>query len=177
MNGKMLMGIAAAVSMLGLLATGCDSDLMKSYNRDRERQEVESKTPPFNPSYYRDATRRHLAISFDIADGVLTASDSPAQVRPGRLPYHSPTAGNVLVVFKDAKGKELGRYAIEDPALARSCDFDQSRVGDVKPIKRGKVEILLPFNLSIESVQIGRIGKAGKEFSVRDQIAAAKLEK
>ena len=87
-----------------------------------------------------------MAVFFNIVDGVLIPSSRSADIRPGRMPHHSKTSGNVMIVYKGPDEKELGRYATEDPILVRSCDFDKGKVGELKPIDKGTVEILLPYD-------------------------------
>lgn len=151
------------------LVTGCAD--IELYKNDNKRQEVENKTPAFNPAYFKDVDRRHLAIVFDVVDGKLRPDPQPAQQRPGSMPYRTATAGNVLIIYKDALGKELGRYAVEDPVLARSCDFEEGqRIGETKPLKHAKVEILLPDDSAIHSVVIGRIDGKSKSFDISAQV-------
>lgn len=70
--------------------------------------------------------------------------------------HRSASAGSVLVIYRNGKGKEIGRYATEDPLLIRSCDLDDPRGGVVRLLKRGTVEVLLPFDRAISSLEIGR---------------------
>ncbi|MCJ7662842.1 MAG: hypothetical protein MUO24_01225 [Desulfobacterales bacterium] len=157
--------IASIVIVGGCTLVGGDE--YKLYNsRDKE----EKNTASFNAAYFKDKERRHMAVFFDIVDGVLTPSSRPAEVRPGRMPHRSKTAGNVIIVYKGQDGKELGRYAIEDPILVRSCDFDKGKVGELKPINKGMVEILLPYNLMITTVEIERADGKRKAFDFSTQI-------
>jgi hypothetical protein len=157
--------LVAVVFAGGCATTGGPSKLQ------REQQSVAKHTPAFDPSYFKEPQRKHLAVFFDVREGELAPSKRAAQVRPGRMPHRSETAGNVIVVYRGVDGKELGRYAVEDPALARSCDFDRSRTGAVKPIPKGTVEILLPYDPRIGTVEISRVGGKPRSFDIRPQIA------
>ncbi|MFC1511717.1 hypothetical protein ACFL5H_00795 [Candidatus Latescibacterota bacterium] len=142
----------------------------KFYN---SRDNVEKDTPPYNPSYYRDQESRHMAVFFDIVDGLLIPSSRVAEIRPGRMPYRSETSGNIMIVYNGPDGRELGSYATEDPILARSCDFDDGNVGEIKIIEKGTIEVLLPFNRSIAEVEIGKVGEESKTFDFSVQIKKA----
>lgn len=161
---KVFLMIIATAILWGCAASRAE------YKSHRLRQKAERNTPPFTPAYFKQKERRHMAVFFDIVDGTLTPSRRTAEIRPGRMPYRSATTGNVLVIYKAADGKELGRYAIEDPVLARSCDFDSGKTGELKPIERGTIEILLPYNPAITTVEIGRIEGKLREFDFGYQI-------
>lgn len=139
----------------------------KFYN---SRDKAEKNTPSFSPTYFKDEGRRHMAVFFNIVDGVLMPSSRSADIRPGRMPHHSKTSGNVIIVYKGPDEKELGRYATEDPILVRSCDFDKGKVGELKPIDKGTVEILLPYDPLITAVEIVRIDGKRKTFDFSIQI-------
>ena len=76
----------------------------------------------------------------------------------------------MIVVYKGVDGKEIGRYSIDDPVLARSCDFDFEKAGDTKPMKLGTAEILLPYDPKIATLGIGRVDGKLKLFNVSPQI-------
>ncbi|NIP23807.1 MAG: hypothetical protein GWN67_01280 [Phycisphaerae bacterium] len=136
-----------------VVSSGC-ATVMRDQKFASNRKKVEKNTPPFDPAYFRQADRKHLAIFFEVKDGRLVLSDRPAQVRPARMPYRSPTTGDVVVVYRDAGGKQIGRYAISDPVVARSCDVDKGRKGAVARLQKGTVEILVPYDPEISTVEI-----------------------
>ncbi len=111
------------------------------------------KIRPFNPGYFKDENQRHLAIHFRIEDGKLAINkEKDGESHSGNLPY-SP-GGDTVVVYKDSNGTEIGRYSIEDPSKSRSCDLiDDKRLG-VFPLEKGDVELLLPTNPDIASIDI-----------------------
>ncbi len=77
----------------------------------------------------------------------------------------------MLVVYRDADGKELGRYATQDPILARSCDSERGLVGELKPLPNGVViEVLLPVDARIRSVDVGRPDQKPLTFPIGRQI-------
>lgn len=158
------------LSIVGLWqVTGCAD--MQFYNDDSKRQEVEASTPAFNPAYFKDKERRHLAVAFEIVEGKLKLDFRPAQLRPGNMPYRTAAMGEVLVLYRDAAGKELGRYAIENPVLARSCDAGGRKpFGETKRLDGARVEILLPDEPAIHSVEIGLVNEEGRSFDVSERV-------
>lgn len=163
-NTNSLPAFLVAVCSL-ILLSGCGRN-SEDYEFHQNSQELEDNTPPFNPTYFKDSDRQHMAVFFNISNGMLSLSNRPAEIRPGDMPYHTATGGNVLIIYKDADGKELGRYAIEDPVLARSCDFDDGAIGELRRIPSGTTEILLPYNENIASIDLGRVDGKLKTFSV-----------
>lgn len=148
--------------------TGCGS--MGQYSEYNKQQKAADATPSFDPAYFKDSKRRHLAVTFDIEEGVLKQPTKPIEVRPGNLPYRSATAGDVVIVYRDKSGKELGRYAVHDPVLARSCESDEGREGELKTIPNGNVEVLLPLDSRIAQVDVGRPNKKAKQFPIEDKM-------
>lgn len=170
MNRSQAIRAAVLILLPAWVATGCTGSY-DDYKQYRQGKEARDATAPFTPTYYKDPQRRHLAVYFEISDGQLQPSTRRAELRPGNPPYRSPTAGNVLLVYRDAEGKELGRYATQDPVLARSCDSDRGLVGELKPLPNGMlVEVLLPADARIRSVEIGRMGQKPKMFPIGRQI-------
>ncbi|MCZ6573534.1 MAG: hypothetical protein O7C98_10265 [Planctomycetota bacterium] len=143
---------------------GTKSERKQAADRDR----VESATAPFDATYFRDREHMHLALVFEIVDGQLRFGDGVPGRRPGSPPYRAPGAGSVRITYRDSSGKELGNYSIEDPVLARSCDFDQEREGELKLIARGTAEIIVPANPAIATVEIS----TGKDRVLRFDVSA-----
>jgi len=167
LNSGLVLGYAA------WFLAGCTSEI-DEYQQYRKQQQVEGATPAFNPAHFKEAERRHVAVFFEIVGGNLQLAARPAQLRPGNLPYRSQTAGDVVVVYRDNAGKELGRYATLDPILARSCDSEKRRVGELKPLPDGLVvEVLLPYDPHIQTVDIGRPGKEPLSFRIGGRIDGA----
>ncbi len=157
------------LASITVVPSGCSAGA-NEYRFEKDRRKIEDNTPPFNPAYFKKADSKHISVFFDIVEGELILSKKPAQVRPGQMPYRSKTAGSVLVIYKGADGKELGRYATEDPALARSCDFEAGKKGNVKPIERGRAEILLPYDPKITTLEIGLKEGKKKTFNIGSQV-------
>jgi hypothetical protein len=155
--------------LVAWFTTACDA--YNEYEQYRQVKKAQDATRAFTPTYYKDTQRRHLVVYFEIADGRLRPSARPAERRPGKLPYRSASAGNVLVVYRDADGKELGRYATEDPMLVRSCDSEHGLVGELKRLSDGVViEVLLPDDARIRSVAFGRPNEKPLTFPIGRQI-------
>ena len=155
-----LLLIALACAACG----GTKSERKQAADRDR----AESATAPFDATYFKDPEHAHLAFVFEIEDGQLKFSDGVPGRRPGAAPYRASGAGSVRVTYRDSAGKELGNYSIEDPVLARSCDFDGEREGELKPIPRGTAEIIVPANPAIATIEIS----TGKERILRFDVSA-----
>ena len=153
-----------------MVLNGCAAFGGEEYKFYNSRDTAEKNTPAFNPAYIKDKDSRHMAVFFDIVDGRLKPSPRPAEIRPAKMPYRSKTAGSALIIYKGADGKELGRYATEDPIIVRSCDFDEGKLGELKTIDKGTVEILLPYDPLITSVDIERIGSKPKTYDLSRQI-------
>jgi hypothetical protein len=153
-----------------MVVNGCAVFGGENYKFYNNRDTVENNTPTFNPTYLQDKERQHMAVFFDIVDGELKPSSKPAELRPAKIPYRSKTAGSVFIIYKGADGKELGRYATEDPILVRSCDFDKGKLGELKAIEKGTVEILLPYNPLIKTVDIRRINGKPRTYDFSRQI-------
>ena len=131
--------------------------------KDRER--AEKNTPPFNPEYFKEKEKKHIAVFLEIFQDTLTPSSRSAEIRPGNLPFRSKSMGPVTIIYKGANGQEIGRYAIEDPLIIRSSD-----IKDTKPIRRSTIEILLPLNLTIRTIEIGSVEGLLREFDISKQI-------
>ena len=158
MTKAMINPAAVAIVLLtsSWLASGC-AGIRAEQRSEHDRRLVEATTRPFNPAYFKDETRRHRAIPFDIVNGELELSARSIEERPGPLPYRPPGAGSVVVIYKDAQGRTLGRYAIPDPTGARSCDLDNGKiVGEVKRIEEGKVDLLVPVDDRIVQIEVSR---------------------
>ncbi|UCC67247.1 MAG: hypothetical protein JSV79_08905 [Armatimonadota bacterium] len=165
--------IAALLVAFSWLATGC-GERGRDVELARQRQDVLDSVPPFDPGYFQDAARTHIAVFFDIVDGELRLSPRPAEIRPGLPPFRPLSAGPVLVVYSDETGEELGRYAIEDPTMIRWCHPEVPDASGVRQIQTGTAEILLPHNRAIAVVEIGPSDGEMARFDVSGQIAEAR---
>lgn len=171
----MMQGIDKIVPVLfiGLLScylSGCN-DAMEDYNRYKAQNDIAEKTPDFDPTYYKDTKRRHMAVFFDVQDGELKLSARPVQVRVGNMPYKPESAGNVKIVYKNAEGKTLGNYNVYDPILARSCDEQKGGLkGEFKKITKGTIEVLLPLNQQISQIEIIAADDKRKSFNVGERV-------
>ena len=153
--------------------TGCTETTWYEFQQAWDRSTLETSTPAFNPGYFKDTSLRHVAIFFDILDGQLVLNPRPAELRPGSLPYQSRSTGDVRIVYFDSSGQELGNYALENPLIARSCDFTgKLPMGESKPLPRGAVEVLVPHNIAIAHVKVGLLNENGKRFQVGEVIKA-----
>lgn len=157
------------ILFIGLLS-GC-SDAMDDYNRYKAQNDVAEKTPDFDPTYYKDTKRRHMAVFFDVQDGKLKLSAKPAQVRVGNMPYKPKSSGNVRIVYKNAESKTLGSYSVYDPILVRSCDEQKGGVkGEFKTIEKGTIEVLVPLNQEISQIEIISADDKRKSFKVGGRV-------
>jgi len=147
---------------------GCEG--YSEYKHEEERTKVETKTPAFNPEYFKDKNRQHIAVFFDIVNKKLQISSQPVQVRPGKMPYRPKAGGAVTVVYKDSEGKELGRYSTADPMLARSCDLEAGKGKHEKLIEKGAIEILLPYDTRIATLEITGADKKPRSFPISQKI-------
>ena len=171
-----MMKIVALISfvlMLSWLSGGCARKNAENQLAE-DREKVEKSISAFNPAYFRDNDRKHITVFFDIVDGNLSISPRPAEIRPGRLPFRAASAGPFLVVYKNAEGKELGRYATEDPTVVRGFDSSGDNKPSLKSIRDGTIEILLTANPAIATVEIGRIDGEPRSFSVSEQVKNAR---
>jgi hypothetical protein len=173
MSVKSVLRLAVLLSLV-IAATGCGGSLSE-YGQHRRVTRAQKATPPFSPIYYKDLEQTHVAIQLEVADGRLRLAARPADRRPGKMPYHPSTAGSVLVVYKDAEGKELGRYWSQDPMLARTCDAERGRERGLKPLPDGTViELLLPDDPRIRSLEIGRRDQKPVSIGLEGQIEPRK---
>lgn len=151
--------------------TGCASESIdgrETNSEYRERRSVEAEKKGFDPAYFRRVESRHMAISFDIVEGKIQASSRPAEIRPGLMPRRSES-GSVAIAFEDATGKLLGSYGVEDPLLARSCDFDDGP-GELAPIMSGRIEVLVPLNENVHQIRFSAFGKQPLVFDVAENV-------
>ena len=158
----------ASLAVLGIwLVSGCSTADKREYKAYKEQQKIQRLSGDFDPAYFRNTENRHMAVFFRISGGKLQPVATPPQSRPGGMPYRSADAGNVLVIYRDSSGKELGRYAVEDPLLVRSCDFDNNKTGLLNPLPENtSIEILLPDLPTITQIEIGRIDGKRKTFKI-----------
>jgi len=159
------------------LLAGCTGKTWHEFQMAKDRDTLETHTPGFNPGYFKKQSSQHLAIFFDIVEGEIVLNPRPAELRPGSLPYQSRSAGDVRIAYFDSTEKELGHYALENPLVARSCDFEgKSRMGETKPILRGTIEVLVPNNMAITYVEIGPTHQKGKRFKVGEVIKGSRSD-
>ncbi len=130
------------------------------------RGATEHSISAFNPTYFNNLKRRHLAIPLIITTKGLSLTDKPrAEIRPGPSPFRP--GGDTLVVYRDIKKEEIGYYSIEDPTKGRSCDLTDKRGGKVFDLKEGEdVELLFPANPDIASIVIVYADKDPQVFDV-----------
>lgn len=160
--------IASLIVLSIWLVAGCSTTNKREYHSYKEEQKLKRLSGDFDPAYFKSTENRHMAVFFKISDGKLQPASTPPQTRPGSMPYRSADAGNVLVIYRDSNGKELGRHAVEDPLLARSCDFDDNKTGRLNPLPENtSIEILLPDLPAITHIEIGRIDGKRKTFEIK----------
>jgi hypothetical protein len=153
MKHRKLIDTCLAATMLSILIIGCTKE-RERYIFYRERAKVENNTPPFSTGYFEDERNRHVAVLFNIDNGVLTLADPQPQVRPGHMPYHPSTSAHFIVIYRDSNDFELGRYSIEDPRSLRSCEATNGTPGDITTITHGTLELLLPHDERITSMTL-----------------------
>ena len=164
-------GALLAVGMSLWLSGGCKS-VHKHPTSAEKRATVEGETKRFDPGYFKDESKRHLAIEFAIAEGLLKPplTGLTARFRPGTFPYHPPGAGDTVIIFNDEDGQKLGSYTIEDPTKYRSCDLGPERMGHVTPIPSGSTELLFPNNPKIDHFVIVYEDDRRQEFDLREML-------
>ncbi len=95
---------------------------------------------PFNPKYFKE--QQHVSIHFP-KKGRGLSEPTKAESHSGPAPYHP--GGDTLVVYKNKRKKEIGRYTIADPTKVRDCDLDEKGGGHRHPRRQGdKVELFFP---------------------------------
>jgi hypothetical protein len=170
MRGCLLPLIAVTLTAA---AVGCGRAPSESATTRRAVAEIDAKVRPYDARAATDPARRHYAVMFRITNGVLTPEGGPAQIRPGNAPYYPPLTGGLLVVYRDANGTELGRYAIEDPGTVRSCDQAGGRSGAVAPLASGRVALVLPALPTIAQVDLGPSPERLTRFDISTSIQRA----
>jgi hypothetical protein len=163
--------LALAVSASSALAEEDDQ-----YYKDRKK--VEKATPAFDPAYFKDGEMSHYVIFVDVIGGKLVLSDKPAQIRPGKMPHRAKTSRAPLRITYLADGKALGSYTVRDPFMVDSYDpVDGPKEGVITPMRKGVVEILLPYQPGIQSVRISRNEKTLSELDVTEKLKKAQKPK
>jgi hypothetical protein len=159
----------ACAAILFALLIGCEEYDKYQYYGDRTH--VENNTLPFDAAYRRRVPLRHIVVFFEVVkESLYVSPDSAIQVRPGRLSYRTATAGDFLVIYKDIQDVELGRYAREDPRYIRSYDIETNRRRGLYAIQEGTIEILLPYDTRIHTIEVGRKGEASVSYNIKDKI-------
>lgn len=165
-----LASLLLMVRMIGGCATVAET------KRFVDRDRAEANTDPFRPAPAAVAPRRnemHLAVFFDATDGQLALAARPAELRPGRLPYRRRSAGPFEVSYRNAQGRIIGSYRRDDPATVRVCDTAQGAPLGAVPIATGVVEVLVPADFSIATLQFTRLGEKPQTVPVADLIRRA----
>jgi hypothetical protein len=136
--------------------------------------ELDELSGEFEPMQTGDFKTYHLAVKGKYENGVWMIDSNAAYMRPGRLPYGTASNGEFQVVYMDANGKVLGKYAIEHPGKSRSCDEggNKTTIAD-----KFDFEILLPGRDDIKGVSLSQGGKEIQKLAmpartVRDEISA-----
>jgi hypothetical protein len=153
MNSRKKTSLWLGIAMLWSFNISC-TEQREKFIFYRERATVERNTPPFNSAYFDDTTNQHAAVFFEVVNDSLRFSNPHPQVRPGHMPYHPAKSAPFTIIYNDAGGSELGRYAIEDPRSCRSCESIAGPPAHLKNIKNGTIELLLPYDKRIKSVTL-----------------------
>ncbi len=96
---------------------------------------------PFNPKYFKE--QQHVSIHFPVKTGKGLDDPTKAELHSGPAPYHP--GGDTLVVYKNKRKKEIGRYAIANPTKVRSCELAGTGGGHIDPLSNGvEVELFFP---------------------------------
>jgi len=143
-NERLLM--IALITLVLLYLNACNA-----YKLTQQHQSVSKQTSTFNPAWFKDTEHMHAAILFQVKNGQISTPPLPAELRPGALPYRSQKGSQVTVVYFDSDEKEIGRYASEDPILARSC---MTSGRGVQPLAQGFFEVLVPANRKISALTL-----------------------
>lgn len=116
---------------------------------------IEFGGTPFDPEYYSRST--HIVLLVSSAAGPARPPEYRVEKRPGPAPFQPPDAGTVEVRYLDASGNELGHHAFPDQSLPRE----------------GDIELLLPANPEIATVELGPVQGRTLRFDVRVGIRQA----
>lgn len=110
---------------------------------------------PFDPEYYRHS--EHFALLLHATIGPPAPADHMVEIRPGPAPFRPPDGGAVTVTYHDSSGNELGRFALPDLPFLPEAD----------------IELLLPANPHIATVEIGPVHGRTLRFDVGADIRLA----
>jgi hypothetical protein len=135
--------------------------------------QTERAVRAFDALAFQDPKRAHLALGFKVSDGRLELDGRPAQVRSGKMPYQpvAPADGvGARVIYRGGQDV-LGLYALEDPRNARSCEAGLEQGKAISPIKSGAIELLLPDDGRITSLDLLLPTGEQQTFDVTDAIA------
>jgi len=110
-----------------------------------------------------DIQSSHIAVKIIYDNGKWLLDSSFSELRPGKLPYLLKGSGSFEVIYRDASGKEIGRYRYEDPTLRRVCEGEKPGFSKAD---RAVIEILLPGNQAIDRFELKQEGISVTSFKV-----------
>ncbi len=133
-----------------------DRQQVQDVSRDKfeSRDKAERNTAPFNPLFFKNKQAQHIAVKFQVLEGGRLRPVS-AQVRAGKMP-HRFSGGKTVVSYRDEQGKELGRFSMHDPTMARSYEGNE---GNIRYLPPGSTfELALPYLRNIFRLEISGLG-------------------
>ena len=139
------LGIAALAASCGTQGKDADADKVREMN-----ERTEKSAGQFDPAFASNPQNSHLAVRVGFDNGVLQAAPYYS-VRPGKLPHPSQPSGDFSVELKDAAGKAIGKYYMQNPMTLRVCDGEPNPDG-LKPVGKGSFDLLLPNDKTITGV-------------------------
>jgi hypothetical protein len=145
--------LRTAAKLALLIPVACTTPRGPDKDELRHVREAEEKVRPYSPATVREAARRHVVLTFRVGPDSLVPIPDSTFVRQGNMPYRGKAAGDLRVVFRDAGGRELGSYALEDPRNVRSCDTDTGAAAGTTRVRAGRIEILVPADTTIAVIQ------------------------
>ncbi|HEY1031269.1 MAG TPA: hypothetical protein VGD89_05815 [Flavipsychrobacter sp.] len=155
------------LSVAVLLLASCKGEQQQQQGQEDELSkqlpELDRLAGDYTPQQEGDFKTYHLALKGRVMNGVWMIDSNATYMRPGRLPYGAASGGDMMVVYTDASGKELGKYRVEHPGKQRTCDDGN---GGMKVATSYDFEILLPGREDIGSVALQQDGKTVQQFKV-----------
>lgn len=145
------------------ISTSAQEQKNDSSKQDRDR--AEKNTAPFSMDYFNKPGNSYLVMTLQVDDGKLVVNENTrVQEVKGKMPYPS---GNLNVKLIDQKGEVVNQYQMQDPLILRSCEDEKS---ELKPIQKGNVQIMLPRNGNVASIELSRGKETIQRVNVKDVI-------
>ncbi len=121
----LLLAVAGNDTIYGQVTTGGNSiPTVNTPNDDiyTQRDKVERRSGSFSPSYFTNPDNRHYQIRLEVTGQGLRAAE--VQRAAGKIPHLEKENGEVQVTVRDASGRSLLDYYVDNPLVVRSCEED-----------------------------------------------------